>query len=296
MPRPNVALPLLAAAAVLAGCGADADGVFVSRASLSEVSDAPAAARVLTLQMPIVEGGDATPTDAGRPEGVKPKIIYTATLRIVTENLSDAEAALPGLVERFGGYVARADVDRSSGRFPRGSWTVRVPVANYDAFLAGADGLGVVEEKDETATDVTAEFVDVEARLASRRKLETRLLELLEDRAAELKDVLETERELARVREEIETAEGRLRYLSNQTAFSTVTLNVRQEREYVPPAEPTFGGKIAATWDRSLTNLAAFARGLVLFAVAAAPFVVVFLLPPAALVWVLIRRRRARRS
>ena len=295
----------------LVGCGAEANSEYFAETSEAPVASAPLGGDAgvgltggvderygaVTIQQPLEEGrpaDDAPAADAARPQSVKPRIVYTADLTVVAEDFAAAEAALPTLVDGLGGYLARSDVDRSVGDRLRGTWTVRIPVANYSAFLAGAGGLGVVEEKNETAKDVTAEFVDVEARLAGRRALEKRLLELLAERPGELKDVLELERELARVREEIETAEGRLRYLSNQTAFSTITLRVREERDYVPPRRPGFGERIAATWDNSLAALASFGRGLVLFAVAVAPFLLAIGLPAALIVWLAVRRVRRR--
>ncbi|NNJ27707.1 DUF4349 domain-containing protein [Alienimonas chondri] len=310
----SIRFPLAALALLLlAGCGAEAtfDRANVSAPAMkggteeSYEMDAAGLSNALTIQMPIdemVAGQEGRPTDpaptadSARPAAAKPKIIYTADLTVVVENFEGVEQAIPALVDKFGGYVAASDVDRSMGDRLRGTWTVRIPVASYDAFLAGAGGLGVVEEKGETARDVTAEFVDTEARLAGRRALETRLLELLAERPGELKDVLELERELARVREEIETAEGRLRYLSNQTAYSTITLQVREERDYVPPRRPGFGERIASTWDASLEALASFGRGLVLFLVAVAPFAVVIGLPIVLLFWLLIRRLRRVRT
>ncbi len=235
--------------------------------------------------------------DPARPAAAKPRIIYTASLIVVVEDFAATEAGLPALVEKFGGYVAGSNVDRSMGDRLRGTWTVRIPATNYAAFLAGAGGLGVVEERNETARDVTAEFVDTEARIAGREALEKSLYELLENRPGDLKDILEVKRELARVREEIETAEGRLRYLSNQTSYSTITLNVREERDYVPPRRPGFSERIATTWDDSLAGLASFGRGVVLLAVAVAPFALVIGLPCALLLWWLIRRvRRSRKA
>ena len=280
--------------AMLAGCGGETyDASVASRAPTSGV---PAAAEVgIALSEAPADGPIEPPAGTGRPAGAAPKIIYTADLAVVVENFAAAEAAVPALAEKFGGYLASANVDRSSGRRLRGVWVVRVPVDNYAAFLAGAGGLGVLEERDETARDVTAEFVDVESRLAGRQALETRLLQLLAERPGELKDVLELERELARVREEVETAEGRLRYLSNQTAYSTVTVRVREERNYVPPARPAFGGRLLDALADGWEGVLALARGVLLALARALPALVLLGMPAALLAWLLVRRRRKHR-
>ena len=299
--RRLAALPPLVLLALLAGCGeeqasramlASAPGERYFSAEAKSAGPEP----TLTIQRPDPEGAptDPRPEDAGdaRPEGVAPKIIYTADLSVVVENFAAAEAALPKLADDFGGYLASANVDRSVGDRLRGTWVVRIPVERYDAFLAGAGGLGTLERQEQTARDVTAEFVDVQSRLTNRRKLEERLLELLAERPGALKDVLELERELARVREEIETAEGRLRYLSNQTAYSTVTVRVREERNYVPPARPAFGGRLANAFADGWEGVASLARGTTLAAAWAAPFCLTVVLPVALIAWWVLRRRR----
>ena len=291
--RRLAALPPLVLLALLAGCGEEQ----ASLAFVESSASAPLAGKAAeSLAMLADDAGsmnpDAEPGD-GRPEGVAPKIIYTADLSVVVENFAAAEAALPKLADDFGGYLASANVDRSVGDRLRGTWVVRVPVAKYDAFLAGAGGLGILERQEQTARDVTAEFVDVQSRLTNRRKLEERLLELLAERPGELKDVLELERELARVREEIETAEGRLRYLSNQTAYSTVTVRVREERDYVPPARPAFGGRLSNAFADGWEGVASLARGTTLAAARAAPFCLTVVLPAALVAWWVIRRRKS---
>jgi neutral trehalase len=125
---------------------------------------------------------------------------------------------------------------------------VRIPVEKYEEFLLGLEKLGIPEHRTQTAQDVTEEFVDLEARIANKRKLEQRILQLVEDRDGKINDVIDVERELARVREEIERMEGRMRYLSNRAALTTVTITVREEKDYVPPQAPSFTSRIGTAW------------------------------------------------
>jgi hypothetical protein len=100
------------------------------------------------------------------------------------------------------------------------------------------------------------------------------------------------ETELARVREEIERMEGRLRYLKDRVELTTITISAREDVEYVPPQAPTFGGKVAATWGRSLSAMQQAAEGVALAAVALFPWLVVLaiFLAPLAIWW--SRRRK----
>jgi hypothetical protein len=224
------------------------------------------------------------------------KIIYTASLNLVVKDFAAAETQVPQLVKQFEGYIASASVDRSQGSWLSGRWTVRIPVANYNPFLDEATKLGIAERREQTAEDVTEEYVDLEARIANKKKLEERVLALLEAKTGEIKDVIEVERELARVREEVERMQGRIEFLRNRTAFTTITLNVREERDYVPPQAPTFTGRIASVWSGSLEALRKAGEAFVLVVVALFPWAVlaaVIILPFSLLVRRRFRQHRA---
>lgn len=228
-------------------------------------------------------------------ESVKPRIIYTADVRIVAEDFSAASNKLVGLIDDMGGYIANASLDRSSGEARSGSWTVRVPVKKYGDFLTALDDVGFVESRSQDSEDVTMEYVDVEARIANLKRLEERFIALLQERTGKLEDVLKVEQELARVRGDIEQSEGRLRYLTNKTDYSTVTIALREQKDYVPPRAPSFGERIATTWSQSLESLRQAGEIAVLAIVAIAPWAVVVAVPVLAVVFAikLALRRRA---
>ena len=200
------------------------------------------------------------------------KIIYTASLSIVVDDFANVEQSISGLVNSYGGFIASANVSLNQGNQPSGTWTVRIPVASFESFLDASGDLGVPERREQHGQDVTEEFVDVEARIKSKKQLEERILELLADNKGEIKDVIEVERELSRVRTEIEQMEGRLRYLADRTQLTTVTLNVREEQDYTPPQAPGFGSRIATTWNGSTGTIVAAAQNLLLALVACTPW------------------------
>jgi len=233
--------------------------------------------------------------DATTAEGVKPRIIYTATVSVVADDFSAASNKLIELIDKMGGYIANATLDRSSGEARSGSWTVRVPVKKYGDFLTSLDGVGFVESRSQNSEDVTMEYVDVEARIANLKRLEERFIALLQERTGKLDEVLKVEQELARVRGDIEQAEGRLRYLTNKTDYSTVTISVREQKNYVPPRAPSFGERIATTWSQSLEALQQAGEFAVLAIVAIAPWAIVAAIPVLAVVFFIrfAMRRRA---
>lgn len=196
------------------------------------------------------------------------KIIYTASMEIVVENFDQIEQKIDSLVKAHGGFVSSANLDRMRGERRSGRWTVRIPVDQYDKFLNAVGDIGVPTSRNQTASDVTEEFVDLEARIKNKKNLETRILELLEQRDDEIQNVLSVERELNRVREEIERMEGRLRYLTDRTSLTTVDIDIREEQEYVPPQAPTLANRVKSAWSSSLVNCRRFLEDLVVFIVA----------------------------
>ncbi|EMB16759.1 hypothetical protein RE6C_02574 [Rhodopirellula europaea 6C] len=135
--------------------------------------------------------------------------------------------------------------------------------------------MGFAESRTEDAQDVTEEFVDVEARIRNNKKLEERIITMLEERTGKLSDVLEIERELSRVREEIERMEGRLRVLSDRSALATITIQCREEKEYVPPAAPTFSSRIQKSWSQSINAMKQTGENIVIAAIAILPWFLV---------------------
>lgn len=238
----------------------------------------------------------AAPSTAAAAAALKDrKIIYDADVRLVVDDFAKVEAAVPRLVQEHGGYLADASVERTQGAVRSGRWQVRIPIDRFDAFLDAVCALGVPESRRQTAQDVTEQFVDLEAQIKTKQQLEQRILELVQERKGKIEEVLEVERELARVRSDIEQMQGRLRYLTNRTEMTTVTVSAREEQHYVPPAAPNLTSRIARTWSRSLVALQNFGETvvhIVVFLAPWAPIVLIVVLP----IWYLRRRAARRRS
>ena len=217
--------------------------------------------------------GDETASLADLPEGVPRKIIYQATLALVVDDFSSLESEIPKLIESHSAYLASANLARNRGAQRSGKWTVRVPVEQYEAFLDQVTALGIPERREQTSQDVTMEYIDLEARIAAKKKLETRILKLLDDRSGKIKDVIDVERELSRVRSDIEQMEGRIRYLAKQSSLTTVTIHAREEADYHPPEAPGFGGRLAGTFSSSAGTLGSAIERLVMVVVACVPWV-----------------------
>ena len=155
-------------------------------------------------------------------------VIRTGQTSIEVDSLERAVAQVRLLAGRVGGYVANTTMQTGRGQLRAATLEVKIPAARFDDGLDGLSVLGKLESVNVNAEDVGEEYTDVTARMTNARRLETRLIELLATRTGKLKDVLDVEQELARVREEIERYEGRIRYLRAHTATSTLSVYVHE--------------------------------------------------------------------
>lgn len=215
-------------------------------------------------------------------------LIRTGQASVEVDSLEPAIAAVRALAQRMGGYVANTSLAAGREQVRSATLQLKVPADRFDALVGGLSPLGRVETVNVNAQDVGEEYVDIAARVANARRLEARLLTLLERSASRLSDVLAVERELARVREEIERAEGRLRYLRTRVSLSTLDVTVHERAPILagsPAANPLLEA-LRQAW-RNFVALLAFgiaSLGVLL------PLAVV-----AAVVW-RVGRRRTRRA
>ena len=186
-------------------------------------------------------------------------------------------------------WPARINRARQANR-RSGSWKIRVPVARFDDFVAAAKQLGEVISAGTTSQDVSEEYYDVDARIRNKTKEEERLLKLLEDRPGKLEDVIAIERELSRVREELERMQGRMRVLSDLSSMTTVELSVAEIKNYEPEDAPTLATRVRRSFDASLSALGSTGADLLVLGAALLvwlPILAVLLFA----FWIFIRRQ-----
>lgn len=200
------------------------------------------------------------------------KIIYNADVHLIVDNFETGETQLKRLITQYNGQIASSDQRGQSGSQRTGHWKVRIPVENFDAFKAAVEKVGNLERSSINSSDVTEEFYDIEARLKNKKVEETRLLAHLEKSTAKLSDILDVEKELSRVRSEIEQMQGRLNLLTNLTNLTTVDINIREVKNYVPPTAPTFGDEVSRTLSNSWSMLLRTGRNLALNLISILPW------------------------
>ena len=217
--------------------------------------DKASAARAASSATDSVSGwGDGTASESANgvgavPPGIDRRIVYNADVRITVGDFDRAAGRIAELIRSHGGYVAESEVSGSPGSNRSGRWKARVPIAEYDGFLDDVVAIGELDGRRSDSQDVTEEYYDLEARIANKRVEEDRMVELLKNTAGELKEILEVERELSRVREEAERMVGRQRLLADMSALTTVTISVSERTEYIPAAAPGFGARIARAFE-----------------------------------------------
>jgi Domain of unknown function (DUF4349) len=153
-------------------------------------------------------------------------IVRTGQAGIEVDSLEPAMAELRRVAQRVGGFVADASVQSGRNQVRSATLQLKVPASRFDDLTEGLKPLGRLQFVNVAAEDVSEEFVDLTARAANAHRLEERLIELLRTRTGKLQDVLSVEHELARVREEIERMEGRMRFLKASAQLSTLSVNL----------------------------------------------------------------------
>jgi hypothetical protein len=163
---------------------------------------------------PAPEGGQRPPrSPAIADAAIEQMLIYTASLTMAIYQVEQGLAAVERIARECSGYLsARTDV----------AITIRVPRAKFETALRAIEGSGNVLHRDIKVEDVTDEFFDTEVRVRNARAMRDRLAKLLQQAA--VKEALEIEKELARVTQEIELLEGKLKLLQHRVAYSTINV------------------------------------------------------------------------
>ena len=191
-------------------------------------------------------------------------IIRTGMSSIEVDSLEPAVARVRELAHRVGGFVANVQMAAGHEQVRSAMLQIRLPSSRFDEVVTGLKPIGRVESVNVSAEDVGEEFVDVTARVENAHKLEARLIEVLNTRTGKLKDVLDVEREIARVREEIERMEGRLRYLRARTSVSTFAITVHETYPVVGERGSTsvIGDAFKQSWRNFVNFVARFIAAL----------------------------------
>jgi hypothetical protein len=195
--------------------------------------DAPEDQRVAMNDATTREPGSASGSSASTPSATSPTsssevavprapmLIYTAQVTMAVFEVNKGLADVEGVGRDVGGFLAKRD---------DASITIRVPVARFFEVIKRIEKMGDMVHRNVSAEDVTEQFRDIEVRLKNARAVRDRLEQLLQ-KAAKVEESVIIEKELARVTQDIEQMEGRIKYLKDRAAFSTITVSFQPRRQ-----------------------------------------------------------------
>jgi len=223
------------------------------------------------------------------------KIIRDASLAIETDSPTDGLRRITSIAEANGGFIVTSDFKQNDGGVqakPSQTVTVvaRVPATRFDSALDQIHLVGnrVISEK-VSGQDVSEEYLDLEARLRTKKALETQFLDIMK-KAYKVVDALEVQGQLGEVRTEIERLEGRRRFLENQAALSTITTTLQMPQPIIAASATGFGTTIKRTFGDAVDTAASIVLFVIQAVIVLVPITIFFGLP-AWVVWRAIRRR-----
>jgi hypothetical protein len=208
----------------------------------------------------------------------KRMIIRTGTMSIEADSYDETEAKIKDIVKNFGGYLTNSNSKLNADGKKQGSITIRVATEKFDAMISELSKTGKVMNQNITGMDVTEEYMDTDARLKTQRKLESRLLKLLEEKTARLTDVVEVEQKLANVRENIEKTEGRMKYLKDQASYSTLTVSVYEPSLLNTSSGGGFFYELGQGVKKGLSGFTSVLAGLITVVIALLPLIIIALI------------------
>ncbi len=170
--------------------------------------------------------GDATKL-LSLPSG--PMIASTVAASIVVKDFDAGRASLDAILARHNGYATSLNVSTPQGSARMLQASLRIPAPQLAQALSELKTLGRVENENQNGEEVTQQHADLVARLKNSRETEQRLQDVLRTRTGKVKDVLEVEEEIARVRGEIEQMEAEQKTLEHRVEFATIDLKLAEE-------------------------------------------------------------------
>jgi anti-sigma factor RsiW len=236
----------------------------------------------------------------GAPEAVAaPAIARTATLRLQTRDFDAVRLAVDRLTGELQGWYRQVNVAGGGSENRSLTAMLQIPAAKLDDGLGRLKALGTVIGESQTGEDVGDQIIDLDARLSNARNTERRLVDLLQRRTGELEQVLAAEREIARVREQIERFVAQRKKLGDRVTYATLTLEVIETRQATVNFGPApIGARLREAFVAGVSDAMDAVIGVTLFAARVAPaililMVVLYLPFRIALGW---RRRSAAKS
>ena len=210
------------------------------------------------------------------PALAEKKIIRTASMTIQTQTFEDSLAALKSACEGQGGWIESSSENVNSHTGLRTAYlTLRIPQTALDAYLDNTASLGRITSRSESAQDVTETYQDNAARLTTQQALMARLQALITE-SADLSDLLALESQIADTQYEIDQLQSALNATDRQVSYSTVNVTLKEEKAVeLTDTSVSFGERLQSAIVTGFNALEAFLADMVIFLVAALPFIAI---------------------
>ncbi len=227
------------------------------------------------------------------------KLIYSASFDISTKNYDSDYSAIKTELSAVNGYVQSESSYTTGAGTRHSSFTLRVPVSDYNAFLDKISGIGKVMDKQISTEDVSDTYFDTEARIEILEQRKARLMEHL-DRATKMSDIIELEAELSDVLYEIDQLKGTKRHLDNLVDYTTVGVELNEEASVetiTPETEEPLGDRASNAFSISMAGTGKFLENLLVGLAAAVPVLIIIgIVVAVVLVIVTLSKRRSHKK
>ena len=206
-----------------------------------------------------------------------PQIIRTGSINLLVGDVERAINATQAVARSHGGNVLSLSdqTPTEPGVRHTAQLQIGVPQYEFDAAMAALTSVGGVQARSVSAQDVSAQIVDVQARLNNARRTESDLLKIM-DRQGKIEDVLAAEQQLAQVREQVEQLDGQLQATKHQVAYSTIDVALTDAAAKTTTVAPTGAQKLGDQWQAALRSVGGFTLGIlssILWLVAYLPYI-----------------------
>lgn len=226
------------------------------------------------------------------------RIIRSGSIELTVEDTRETIREIRGMIEAKEGIISSSNIyEMREGQYGA-NLTLRIPNKNFDSVMAQLETYGKATNIQTGLDDVTMHYIDLESRLNNQKAQEKRLVEIL-DMAENVEEVLEVEKELYRVRGEVETMTAQFNYLKDQVSYSTIHLLIREETiptgAVSPGAFHDLGSRIAQAFIGSI-NVVLNSVSFIIIAFSALLPILIILGVIVILVWLLVRKLSKRKD
>ncbi|MBO8171798.1 MAG: DUF4349 domain-containing protein [Bacillaceae bacterium] len=219
-------------------------------------------------------------------------VIYTARITAEVLDYEQSRNQIEELLNQYGGYIVNSS-EYQNEHERGGNLTFRIPQGGFESFMGKVKEMSLSFNSTTDGQDVTEEYVDLESRLKAKQAVESRLLEFM-NQAEKVEDLLKISENLGRVQEEIEQIKGRMQYLENHSAYSTIHIQLIEKETKV---EAPDSGTLQSAWYafiRSTDTLISFLTGAFVLLIGSLPYLIFFAII-APIFWFIMRKLKRKR-